>query len=114
MIGKINVGNLWNPLPGYENIYIGRATKHPSVLGNPFIITGSCSREESIAKYEEYLFTQMNQGNKPILREMNRIAKLVRSGKDINLLCDCTHKGLACHGMYIREVILDALTTGAV
>ena len=45
---------------------------------------------------------------------MNRIAKLVRSGKDVNLLCYCTHKGLPCHGMYIREVILDALTTGAV
>lgn len=114
MLGKIHIGTLWSPMEGYENVYIGRGTKHPSVLGNPFVITGSCSREESISKYEDYLINEMNQGNKAILREMNRIAKLVKAGKDINLQCYCSHKNLVCHGQVIKTIVLDALTTGAV
>ena len=110
MMGSIKVGTLWNPLPEHINIYIGRGTKEPSPLANPFVITGSCSREQSISLYEEWLMKQMNQGNKVVLAEMNRIAKLVVQGKDINLMCYCTHKGLPCHGEFISQVISDAIT----
>ncbi len=61
-------------------IYIGR----PSVWGNPFVIGKDGSREEVVAKYEQYLL------NNPEL--MLQLPNL----KGKNLVCFCSPQ--KCHG----------------
>ncbi len=110
MIGTLTVGTIWDKPLDKVRIYIGRSSKFGSPLGNPFIINGSVSRDEACDAYENYLMEQMNQGNKQVINEMNRIAKLVQSGEDVLLQCYCKHKDLRCHGDFIKQVIDDALT----
>ena len=109
MRGKLTIGTVWNPIPTAINIYIGRSAKNPSVLGNPYVITGSCSRDEACDKYDVYLAEQIKKGNKPIRKELTRMAKLILAGQDVNLLCFCTHKGLRCHGESVRKVVMEAV-----
>lgn len=108
MYGKITIGTVWEKVEGAENIYIGRGSHNPSPLGNPFIINGHNSRDNVCDRYAEYLPSQMNAGNQVILSEMNRIARLIMSGTNVNLQCYC--KGKRCHGETIKEIIEDALT----
>lgn len=68
-------------------IYIGRGSPY----GNPFPISETCTREESIAKFREYL--DSNEQLKVLIRRELR-------GKD--LVCFCKPK--ACHGDYIFEI----------
>jgi hypothetical protein len=109
MIGSITIGVVWNPSKSAQNVYIGRGTKNPSPLANPYPITAYRSREEACDQYEEYLMERMNQGDKAILTELNRIGKHLLAGEDVHLLCYCSHKGLRCHGEFIQSVIEDAL-----
>jgi hypothetical protein len=62
-------------------VYIGR----PSKWGNPFTVGKDGSREEVIAKYEEYILKNPH---------LLRAARVELKGKD--LVCFCTPK--ACHG----------------
>jgi hypothetical protein len=105
MIGKISIGFVGNPSKTAIGVYVGRGTKNPSPLRNPYPITAHRSRNEACDQYEEYLMNQMNSGDKVILTELNRIGKLILDGKDVELLCYCSHKGLRCHGMFIKSVI---------
>lgn len=63
------------------DVYIGR----PSVFGNPFVIGKDGSREEVVAKYEQWLLGQ------PEL-----VAKVKAELKGKVLACWCAP--LACHG----------------
>lgn len=110
MVGKITVGTVWDSIEDAENVYIGRGSKHPSPLANPFVITGSCSRDTACDHYEKYLMNQMNRGDPEILAEMNRIGGLVLAGKHVHLQCYCKHKQLRCHGDFIAQVVNDAIT----
>ncbi|MDC0644041.1 DUF4326 domain-containing protein [Crocinitomicaceae bacterium] len=107
--GRITIGTVWAPKDDAENIYIGRSSKHPSPLGNPYVITSAVSREEACAKYEVYLKERVKAKDKPILKELNRIANLVKKGKNVNLSCYCSHKGLQCHGLTIMHLVQNAL-----
>lgn len=109
MIGKISVGTIWDKVPlNSVGVYIGRSSKHPSPLGNPFIINASRTRKEACEQYEEYLMDKMNQGDREVLTELNRIGSFVLSGKDVILQCYC--KGKQCHGRSIKFVLDDAIT----
>jgi hypothetical protein len=110
MIGKISIGFVGNPSKTAIGVYVGRGTKNPSPLRNPYPITAHRTRDEACDQYEEYLMNQMNSGDKEILTELNRIGKLILDGKDVELLCYCSHKGLLCHAGYIKEILDDAIT----
>lgn len=108
MIGKLTIGVKWAPLENAINVPIHR----PSVLGNPFVIDKDNSRESVCKRYEEWLMEKMNQGDRAILTEMNRIGKLLLAGSNVNLTCFCKGKGYEdrlCHGEVIVEVIQDAI-----
>lgn len=107
--GRITIGTVWHPRDDAHNIYIGRSSKHSSPLGNPFVITGKVSRDEACDKYETYLAERIKAGDKPIKKELNRIAKLVMNGENVNLQCYCSHKALRCHGLTIMHTIQNAL-----
>lgn len=66
------------------DVYIGR----PSKWGNPFPITPSCSREESISKYKKFLWGQIQAGEV----SLEELAALHNK----TLACWCAPK--PCHG----------------
>lgn len=72
---------------GDTKIYIGR----PSIYGNPYTIGKDGTRQEVIAKYKDYFYSN------PLLQQQ----VLALKGK--TLCCFC--KPLACHG----DVIVDYL-----
>ena len=114
MLGKLTVGVIWKQPKDKVNIYIGRKNKglKASPLACPYTINIDHTRDEVIDAYEDYLFKELNQGNKLIVGEMNRISNLLIEGKDVNLICYCVDKGLACHGEIIKEIIDDAFVNG--
>jgi len=71
--------------------YIGR----PSVLGNPFIIGRDGSREDVVAKFEEYARDRMKTD--PVFKA----AILACRGKILG--CWCGRK--LCHGTIIRKIV---------
>lgn len=75
-----------HPIPD-NAVYIGR----PSKWGNPFEMTGSKSRETSLADYEDWLMTQP---------ELIAAAKKELVGRD--LVCFCAPK--ACHGDFLLKI----------
>lgn len=77
--------------------YIGR----PSVLGNPFIIGRDGTREEVIAKYRVWLWTEIKKRGK-VYDELMRLLKLSEQG-DVILVCYCAP--LPCHGDVIVKAI---------
>lgn len=70
-----------------QSVYIGR----PSKWGNPFVIGKHGSREEVVAKFEEYIL------GKP---ELLAASKEELKGKD--LMCFCAPR--ACHGDVLVRV----------
>jgi len=87
--------------------YVGR----PNVLSNPFtsktlgqtLAKYQCKdRDESVAKYEEYLLAALKDGNKAIKDEMNLIYQMAQKG-DVNLICFCHPK--KCHADVIKKMI---------
>lgn len=68
------------PLENTNSIYIGRG----SIWGNPFVVGKDGTREECVAKYEQYLLTRSD-----LLLQLP-----VLTGKD--LVCYCAPK--LCHG----------------
>lgn len=75
---------------GIDKIYIGRGSPY----GNPFKIGEDGTRQEAIAKYRDYMYS-----------DRTYLAQL-KALKDKTLCCFC--KPLACHGDVIKEY-LDSL-----
>lgn len=71
-------------------VYIGRPTR----FGNPFVIGRDGTREQVIAKYEEWL-----RKNPALIEDMRKTLK----GKD--LVCYCAPQ--ACHGHVILKVLAE-------
>ena len=108
-VGRICVGVVWNPIKDMENIYIGRNSKNPSPLANPYIINSQCSREQACKRFEPYLRRELKL-NPEIKAELTRIATLVMTGTDVNLTCYCKGKEeKQCHGEYIKQVLDNAI-----
>ena len=72
-----------------ETVYIGRG----SVFGNPFVLSNTCSREQSIAEYANYV---SEEAQLSVLRAIYALPK------DAVLGCYC--KPLACHGDVIIAI----------
>ncbi len=112
LMGNIEVVNKYKHQPTENDVYIGRG----SPLGNPYtskdlkntIAQYQCSsREESVEKYESYLKEKIEQKNKLICDELNRIYKLVKDGNSVNFICYCAPK--LCHGEIIKKFIEEKL-----
>lgn len=88
----MNVVNKRSHAPTAQDVYIGR----PSILGNPFVIGKDGTREDVIAKYQEWLVDKVK--TTPDLRVINAVLSIP---EDANLVCWCAP--LACHGDIIRK-----------
>lgn len=73
--------------PTLNDVYIGRGSK----WGNPFKIGPDGTRDEVIAKYEEYIVKQPH-----LLAALHEL-------KGKNLVCYCTPK--ECHGHVLERLI---------
>lgn len=89
--------------PGW--IYIGR----PSTFGNPFEITDTCCREQVINQYELYLRDAF-EGETPLAEATQELARRVRSGEDITLVCWCAPGD--CHGDVLADRIEELVAQG--
>lgn len=108
---SIFVKNKYKDTPSKEDIFIGRG----SPLGNPYTHISDrftkasfvvSSREESIQMYESFLRKKIQEKDKPIVDELNRIYLLAKKG-DVSLVCYCKPK--ACHGDIIKQIIEEKL-----
>ena len=92
---------------GQDKIYVGRVsrTNHlpGSPLSNPFFITKDRPRQMVVDLYKRWLFNEYAKGQGAAFDELHRIAKLVREGQDIKLVCWCAP--LACHADIIKQVV---------
>lgn len=83
---------------GHIPVFIGR----PSVLGNPFLMRGEQDREFVVQAYRKYLWDCKKENN-DVWQEVERLAKMVKDGKKIELKCFCSPK--KCHGDVIAKAI---------
>lgn len=90
---------------GWEDIYVGR----PSDLGNPYPISKTVTREESILAFSNWIedkirYTLNNYDNasKEFLA-LCKIARKVKSGENIRLVCFCVPEN--CHANVIKNKI---------
>lgn len=115
-VGIIKVANKKSLSPeiGFTDIYIGR----PSVLGNPYPMSGEHTRKVVCELYHKYLWKQMqiawrnNDGENSAWNELKRIALLVKSGVNVRLICYC--EPLDCHGNSIVRAVNWLITEGKV
>ena len=94
--------------------YIGRG----SPLGNPFTHKEGTkaefivdSIETAVEAYRSYLNDAINNKDKKICDELNRLYKLYYTqGEVLNLGCYCKYKGdELCHGDIVKEVLEKAI-----
>lgn len=83
--------------------YIGRG----SPLGNPWPIQGFDTREIVIARYKVYLRQQIENNNKGVISELERLGNIAITTGSLNLQCFCSP--LPCHGDVIKEVLENAI-----
>lgn len=92
---------------GHVGEYIGRG----SPLGNQYShMKGTkakfhvASRELAISYYAQWLEDQVEEGNQPVLNELERLYQLSLQGP-LNLQCTCCP--LPCHGNTIRDLLIE-------
>jgi len=83
--------------------YIGRG----SPLGNPWPIRGFDTRELVIARYKVYLRQQIENGNKGVINELERLGNIAITTGKLNIQCFCSPQ--PCHGDVIKEVLENAI-----
>lgn len=74
----------------------------PNILGNPYPLTRSNSRETVIDLYRKWLTERMQEDSKQ-KQEVIRLAMLHGQGKKIGLLCCCSP--MPCHADVIKQFI---------
>lgn len=95
-IGRARRG-IGSLLPG--QVYVGR----PSPLGNPYALERDGSREQVIAQYRRWLWTQLQRPGSPQERKLRRLLAQARTG-ELELLCWCAP--LPCHAEVVRSALL--------
>lgn len=79
------------PLGAAVRIYIGRG----SPLGNPFPIGPSCTREESVQKYDLWLQEQIQNPTSAALAALRNIIRTAQASP-VEIECYCAPR--LCHG----------------
>jgi hypothetical protein len=103
-MGKIDVVNKHHVTQfRATDTYIGRG----SVLGNPYPITATASREQVIERYEGWLLEQIEQQVPAVIEVLNHLAYQVADNHDIRLFCFCAPR--PCHGDVVKRIICEAL-----
>ena len=89
---------------GKHTIYIGRANKSlpESPLHNPFSISKTLTRQQSIEKCKVYLAKELVKKGS-VYQELLKIANRVTEGELIKLACWC--KPEDCHGDFIKFLV---------
>lgn len=86
--------------------YVGRAMPsqgiHGSLLGNPFRLTKSKTREEVIRAFKEWLWKEINDPASEARAELYRLAARALED-DLYLACWCAP--LSCHADVIKAAI---------
>ena len=90
---------------GVRGEYIGRAgyRRAGSPLGNPARIGVDGTRTQVIAKYEQWLAAKIASGDRAVLNELDRLARIASETGTLTLLCFCAPE--ACHGDAIARVL---------
>lgn len=92
---------------GQGKIYIGRANANLNLkanpLANPFPISDNCTREQSIAKYRQWLFQKIKENDSQVMAQLNILKLIIMKKIPTQLVCYCHPK--PCHG----EVIIKAV-----
>jgi hypothetical protein len=79
-----------------DTVYVGR----PTIWGNPFSLADGYTREEAVAKYEEWLRGELN--DRP-----HMLDPLI--GKDLACWCSLSE---ACHADVILKILAERVRTG--
>ena len=80
----------------------GMSVARPTALGNPFVVGKPYRREESIARYRDWLASAIAAGSPNVLGQLERIIEAARVG-DVTLLCHCAP--LSCHAQVVAEYV---------
>ena len=83
--------------------YVGRG----SPLGNPYPITEERPRGQAIEAFKPYFKAKVEEGDKRICDELNRLLNILLEKKVLVLVCFCAPK--ACHAEVIRDTIYKAM-----
>jgi len=109
---SIKVVNKYTHIETEYDYYIAR----PSILGNPYSHNKNSiakyyveSRNIAIDKYKNYFYEKINTDNE-FKNEINKLIKIYKENKKINLVCWCKPK--KCHGDIIKEYIIKKIKDG--
>ena len=110
MIEVVNIISAGVPKDPWD-VYIGRAVygTEGSPLGNPFPLS-KYSRDKSVDNYHTWLIVQVVTGNKPVIKELERLVAILKEHKKLRLFCWCAP--LRCHGDVIKSCITAYLKEG--
>ena len=107
----IKVVNKHTHVPTIYDYYVGRG----SILGNRYTSKSlnetkaeiQCeTREETVEMYQIELINRIENKDKEICDELNKIYKMAKEG-DVFLVCYCSP--LLCHGDVIKQIIENKL-----
>ncbi|MCK9279301.1 MAG: DUF4326 domain-containing protein [Melioribacteraceae bacterium] len=96
MIGTIEVVNKYT----YEGDYIDIMRGTP--LGNPYIVSDSMSREQSVLNFYKYFRKEFFKKT-DVYNAIMEIVEKVKSGENVKIKCCCKPK--LCHGDIIKIAI---------
>lgn len=97
-----------SPELGWSDIYVGR----PSPLGNPFQMNTEAERDSVVAQYRKWLWAQIQDGSASAGYELIAIARRVKKGEQIRLVCFCAPR--KCHADIIVNAINWLIESGRV
>jgi hypothetical protein len=100
-LGSITIGRVNKPHPDCMNVRVDRQ----SVLGNPYILSATTSRDEVCDLYHSYLMSQAVTGNPLVCKALNEIYQYVVGGIDVQLNCHCAP--LRCHAESIKTLVVN-------
>lgn len=110
MISIINVHYQSDP----DSFYIGRSGSNPSPLANPYSHLPHTKADYKVAnrtiainKYRSWLYDQIENQNKEVIDELERLCEYLALRGGLVLSCHCVPS--PCHGEVIIEVIKKAL-----
>jgi hypothetical protein len=82
-MNKIKVGRVNKPTKGFVHIHCHR----PFLLGNPYVMKNESDRDHVCDLFEDYWKSKEWFKNKHIRLQLLYIARLIKAGNDIELLC---------------------------